>query len=148
MVTADNSVVIYEGPEGSKLEVHLDHETFWLTQKQMAELFGKDVRTVNEHINNFKESELQESSVVRKFRITAVDGKTYDTAHYNLDVIISVGYRVKSQQGTRFRQWATLVLRDHIVMGYTHYKQRLRESGPKNRAAAVSHMLAFACKLQ
>jgi hypothetical protein len=98
----------------------------------MSALFDKDVRTVNEHIKNiFKEGELDEPSVIRKFRITAVDGKTCDTAHYNLDVIISVGYRVKSQQGTRFRLWATQVLRDHIVKGYTVNEQRLREESTK-----------------
>ncbi|WP_238378890.1 virulence RhuM family protein [Geobacter metallireducens] len=101
----------------------------------MAELFGKDVRTVNEHIRNiFREGELDDASVIRKFRITASDGKSYDTAHYNLDVIISVGYRVKSQQGTRFRQWATRVLHDHIVKGYTLNEQRLREESAKLQA--------------
>ncbi len=124
-----SDIVIYQAETGvTALQVQLDHDTVWLTQKQMAELFDKDVRTVNEHIRNiFKEQELDELSVIRKFRITAADGKTYDTAHYNLDVIISVGYRVKSQQGTRFRQWATSVLHDHIVKGYTINEQRLRE---------------------
>ncbi len=129
-------IVIYQTNNGaSNLKVHLDHDTVWLTQKQMAELFGKDVRTVNEHIRNiFKEGELDDASVIRKFRITAADGKSYDTAHYNLDVIISVGYRVKSQQGTRFRQWATRVLHDHIVKGYTLNEQRLREESAKLQA--------------
>ena len=92
-----NNIILYQSPDGAaSLEVHLDHETVWLTQKQMADLFGKDVRTVNEHLRNiFREGELFESSVIRKFRITAADGKTYDTAHYNLDVIISVGYRAR-----------------------------------------------------
>src|SRR5512136_312982 len=126
-------VILYRGDDGrTSLEVHLDHETVWLTQKQMSELFGKDVRTVNEHLKNvFKEGELDETSVIRKFRITAADGKTYDTAHYNLDVIISVGYRVKSQQGTRFRQWATQVLHEHVVKGYTVNEQRLLEESAK-----------------
>jgi prophage maintenance system killer protein len=127
-----DAVVLYQREDGAHLDVHLDAETVWLTQKQMAELFDKDVRTVNEHIRNiFKEGELGEASVIRKFRITAADGKSYDTAHYNLDVIISVGYRVKSRQGTRFRQWATDVLRKHIVSGYTVNEQRLREEGAK-----------------
>jgi prophage maintenance system killer protein len=127
-----DAVVLYQREDGAHLDVHLDAETVWLTQKQMAELFDKDVRTVNEHIQNiFKEGELGEASVIRKFRITAADGKSYDTAHYNLDVIISVGYRVKSRQGTRFRQWATGVLRQHIVSGYTVNEQRLREEGAK-----------------
>jgi len=98
----------------------------------MAELFDKDVRTVNEHLKNiFKEGELEESSVVRKFRTTAADGKSYNTGHYNLDVIISVGYRVKSIQGTRFRQWATRTLHSHIVEGYTVNQQRLEEQSQK-----------------
>ena len=132
----DNAIVLYQAPDGSSsLQVHLDHDTVWLTQKQMAELFAKDVRTINEHVRNiFREGELDELSVIRKYRITAADGKSYDTIHYNLDVIISVGYRVKSQQGTRFRQWATQVLRDHIVKGYTLNEQRLREESAKLQA--------------
>jgi prophage maintenance system killer protein len=128
-----SEIVLYQADDGrAELEVHLDQETVWLTQKQMAELFDKDVRTVNEHLKNiFKEGELAESSVVRKFRITAADGKSYNTAHYNLDVVISVGYRVKSLQGTRFRQWATHTLRNHIVEGYTLNEQRLREEKHK-----------------
>ena len=132
----DNAIVLYQAPDGSSsLQVQLDHDTVWLTQKQMAELFAKDVRTINEHVRNiFREGELDELSVIRKYRITAADGKSYDTIHYNLDVIISVGYRVKSQQGTRFRQWATQVLRDHIVKGYTLNEQRLREESAKLQA--------------
>jgi len=104
-----DQIVIYQSPDGTTLiDVRLEAETVWLTQKQMSELFGKNVRTVNEHIRNiFKEAELEEKAVIRKFRITATDGKTYDISHYNLDVIISVGYRVKSQRGTQFQQWAT-----------------------------------------
>ena len=133
MSTTDNAVVLYQTSDGStSLAVHLEKETVWLTQKQMAELFGKDLRTVNEHIRNiFREGELDEAAVIRNFRITAADGKTYDTGHYNLDVVISVGYRVKSQQGTRFRQWATKVLKDHIVNGYTINEQRFREQAEK-----------------
>ena len=128
-------IALFQADDGRTwLEVHLDHETVWLTQKQMAELFSKDVRTVNEHIRNiFKEGELEEPAVIRKFRITAADGKSYDTAHYNLDVIISVGYRVKSKRGTQFRQWATRVLRDHLVKGYTIHEQRLREESANLR---------------
>jgi prophage maintenance system killer protein len=132
MTTIDN-VIIYQSSDGTaSLEVHLDQETVWLTQKQMAELFGKTIPTINEHIKNvFKEGELDEGAVIRNFRITAADKKTYDTSHYNLDVIISVGYRVKSKQGTRFRIWATKVLKDHIVKGYTINEQRFREQAEK-----------------
>jgi hypothetical protein len=100
MSTTDIAVVLYQTPDGAtSLAVHLEKETVWLTQKQMAELFGKTVPTINEHIKNvFKDGELDEETVIRNFRITASDGKSYDTAHYSLDVIISVGYRVKSQQ--------------------------------------------------
>lgn len=103
----NQQIVIYQDKHGAtRLDVKLEGETVWLTQKQMAELFQKNVRTVNEHILNiFKENELMEKSVIRNFRITAEDGKIYDTRFYNLDVIISVGYRVKSQRGIQFRIW-------------------------------------------
>ena len=116
-----------------RLQVRLEDESVWLTQKLMAELFQKDVRTVNEHIQNiFEEGELAADSVIRKFRITAADGKNYETAHYNLDVIISVGYRVKSQRGTQFRIWATQRLREYIVKGFTMDDERLKQRGRGN----------------
>lgn len=119
-------IVIYESKEGPRLEVRLREDTVWLTQKQMAELLDKDVRTINEHIKNiFSEGELNESLVIRKFRITANDGKNYETNFYNLDVIISVGYRVKSIRGTQFRIWATNTLKEHLVKGYTLNETRL-----------------------
>lgn len=119
-------VVIYQAADGPMIDVHLDEDTVWLTQKQMSELFEKDIRTINEHIRNiFREGELPAPSVIRKFRITAADGKSYDTAHYNLDIIISVGYRVKSFRGVQFRIWATQVLRKHLVDGYTINQKRL-----------------------
>ncbi|PJG59889.1 virulence RhuM family protein [Aeromonas cavernicola] len=100
-------IAIFEGENGD-IAVTLQQETVWLNQAQLAGLFAKNKRTISEHIRNlFKEGELEESAVVRNFRTTASDGKSYDTQHYNLDVIISVGYRVKSPQGVRFRQWAT-----------------------------------------
>ena len=96
------------------------------------------MRTISEHINNiFEENELDEQSVIRNFRITAQDGKTYDTKHYNLDVIISVGYRVKSKQGTAFRQWATSLLKQHLIQGYTTYEKRLSERGIKELQQTV-----------
>ncbi|MFH1314829.1 MAG: RhuM family protein [Candidatus Uhrbacteria bacterium] len=121
-------IVIYTTKSGqARLEVKLIDEMVWLSQKQISELFDKDVRTVSEHIQNiFLEGELNEKSVIRNFRTTAVDGKKYDTKFYNLDVIISVGYRVKSKQGTEFRIWATKTLRDHILKGFTINQQRLR----------------------
>ncbi len=125
-------IVIYKNLEGPDLQVKLEDETVWLTQAQMGVLFQKDVRTINEHIKNvFKESELSQNSVIRKFRITAADGKAYNTNFYNLDVIISVGYRVKSKHGTQFRIWATQRLRDYILQGFVINEKRLRENQEK-----------------
>lgn len=134
------AVVIYGGKKKrAGLEVRLEEETVWLSQAQMARLFDKDVRTISEHIQHiFKERELSRHSVIRKFRITAADGKTYNVDHYNLDVIISVGYRVKSLRGTQFRIWATKILRDHIVNGYTVNQKRLRETGLDEFEQAVA----------
>lgn len=119
-------IEIYQSPDGQvQFDIVLENETVWLNQAQMGELFAKNKRTVSEHIRNiFKEAELIEEQVVRKFRTTAEDGKHYQVNHYNLDVIISVGYRVKSQQGVRFRQWATKTLKQHLIQGYTINQQR------------------------
>ncbi|KAF5409876.1 MAG: hypothetical protein C5S43_05855 [Candidatus Methanocomedens sp.] len=126
--------LLYQTEDGqTRLEVRLQEETVWLTQKRMAELFQKDVRTINEHIQNiFAEGELVPESVIRKFRITADDGKSYDTQHYNLDVIISVGYRVKSHRGTQFRIWATQRLHEYIIKGFTMDDERLKHDGGGN----------------
>ena len=111
-----------------KLEVKLENETVWLSQSQMAGLFKKTVPTINEHIKNiFFEGELEKNRVIRNFRITATDGKTYDTRLYDLDVIISVGYRVKSLRGTQFRIWATQKLREYIVKGFVLDDERLSD---------------------
>ncbi len=112
-------IILYDVNEKISLEVHLEQETVWLSQSQMAELFQTTKQNVSLHINNcFKESELQRESVVKVFLTTASDGKQYKTFMYNLDVIISVGYRVKSIRGTRFRQWANKVLKDYLLKGY------------------------------
>jgi len=135
-------IVIYKSKDGPKLEVRLEEETVWLTQKQMALLFDKGIPTINEHIKNiFKEGELQEDSVIRKFRITAADGKTYDTNFYNLDVIISVGYRVKSLRGTQFRIWATKTLKDYLVKGYTINEKRLLQA--RNQLQELQGAISF-----
>ncbi|WP_345975666.1 RhuM family protein [Sulfurimonas sp. HSL3-7] len=108
------------------LDATMEDETVWLNQKQMEELFGKSKKTISEHINNiFKEGELEKDAVVRNFRTTASDGKSYNVNSYNLDVIISVGYRVKSKQGVQFRIWATSVLKQHLLKGYTLDQKRL-----------------------
>jgi hypothetical protein len=121
--------ILYTSPSGDiKLDVFIQDETLWLTQKMMADLFGVDVRTINEHLQNiFQTVELEEDSVVRKFRITATDGKQYLTNFYNLDAIIAVGYRVNSQRATQFRIWATQVLKEYIIKGFAMDDERLKD---------------------
>jgi hypothetical protein len=115
-----NEIIIYQAEETSiRLEVRIEDETVWLTQAQMVELFQSTKQNISLHINNiFRENELQENSVVKYSLTTASDGKKYRIKYYNLDVIISVGYRVKSQRGTQFRIWATKVLKDFLLKGY------------------------------
>ncbi|WP_439516083.1 virulence RhuM family protein [Sediminibacterium sp.] len=127
-------IIIYQNTEGNiKIDVRLEEETVWLTQAQMAELFGKGRTTITEHIQNvFIEGELNENSVCRKFRHTAADGKNYDTKYYNLDVIISVGYRVKSPQGTQFRIWATQRLKEYIIKGFALNDDRFKSGTSMN----------------
>ena len=109
------------------VEVRVEDESVWLTQKLIATLFDVSVPTINEHLKNiFESGELNENSVIRNFRITASDGKNYDARHYNLDVIISVGYRVNSRRATQFRIWATKILRNFIIKGYVLDKERLK----------------------
>ena len=108
-----------------KLEVNMKDETVWLNRNQMAELFGRDVKTIGKHINNALSEELEESSVVANFATTAKDGKTYQVDYYNLDMIISVGYRVKSQNGVIFRKWANQILKDYMIKGYAINQKRL-----------------------
>ena len=125
---ARGQFLVYRAEDGRlKLEVRLEDETVWLSQRLMGELFGVTVQTINEHLRNiFDEGELSQDSVIRKFRITAADGKQYATNHYNLDAIISVGYRVKSHIATQFRIWATQRLREYIVKGFTLDDERLK----------------------
>jgi hypothetical protein len=133
-------ILIYENPDGNiKIDVHLEEETVWLSQAQMALLFGKGRTTITEHIANvFEEGELVENVVCRNFRLTsqhgAIEGKTQekDVKHYNLDVIISVGYRVKSQQGTQFRIWATQRLKEYIVKGFALNDERFKSGNSMN----------------
>ncbi len=132
-----SELILYQTEDNrTRIEVRLENETVWLTQKLMAELFQKDVRTVNEHIQNiFEEGELMPGATIRKFRIVQPEGArqvTREIEHYNLDVIISVGYRVKSHRGTQFRQWATQRLREYIVKGFTLDDERLKQGGTRN----------------
>lgn len=127
-------ILIYQNTEGNiKIDVRLQEETVWLTQGQIQALFQKSKATISEHIKNvFEEGELDEISVVRNFRTTASDGKEYNTKHYNLDVVISVGYRVKSQQGTQFRIWATKRLKEYIVKGFALNDDRFESGSSMN----------------
>jgi hypothetical protein len=130
MTTTDTNIIIYQRPDGStSLDVRLVHETVWLSQAQLVALFNRDQSVISRHLRNvFAEGELDEKSNMQKMHFANSDKSV---SFYNLDVIISVGYRVKSQQGTRFRQWATGVLRNHIVKGYTLNEQRFREQAEK-----------------
>ena len=124
-VEANNEIILYQPDASVKLEVRVEDETVWLTQAQMAELFQTTRNNITLHIRNiFKEGELDEISVCKESLLTAADGKKYKTKFYNLDVIISVGYRVKSIRGTQFRQWANKVLKDYLLRGYS-INQRL-----------------------
>ena len=120
-------IILYQPDNEVKLEVRLENETVWLSIEEMAQLFGRDISVIGKHIRNvFKEGELLKESVWAKFAYTASDGKTYQVDYYNLDVIISVGYRVKSYRGTQFRQWANKVLKDYLLRGYS-VNQRLEQ---------------------
>ncbi len=127
----DNKIEIYKTNTGTEINVKLEEDTIWLSQQQMAELFDKDVRTVNEHIKNIYDTqELYKDSTIRKFRIVRKEGKrevNRSIDHYNLDMIISVGYRVNSKRGTQFRQWATQRLKDYLVKGYAINEKRLTQ---------------------
>ena len=125
----EGEILLYTGSAGAiRVEVLFEEESFWLTQKRMAELFEVTVPTINEHLKNvFKTNELNEDSVIGKFRMTADDGKSYLTRFYNLDAIIAVGYRVNSRQATQFRIWATSVLREFIVKGFVLDDERLKQ---------------------
>ena len=132
-----NDIVIFES-DSHQVEVHLEGETVWLTQKQMGELFDKDVRTVSEHIGHvFDEQEVAREATIRNFRIVRLEGNRQvarEIEHYNLDAIISVGYRVNSGRATRFRQWTSRVLREHLSQGYSLNKHGL--AAIRCRAAA------------
>lgn len=132
MAQEDNKIIIYETQEGKpNISVRIDGETVWLTLSQMADLFNKGKSTINEHILNiYNEGELSKEDSIKK--IGNSDFSTKPTNYYNLDVIISVGYRVKSMEGTRFRQWATKRLKEYIVKGFTMDDERLKNSGGGN----------------
>lgn len=136
-------IIIYKPQSGDiELNVKLNEETVWLSLDQMTILFGRDKSVISRHIKNvFNERELEKKTVVANFATTAADGKTYQVDYYNLDVIISVGYRVKSHQGVQFRIWATQVLKKYLVDGYAINEKRLEEA--KNKFKQLQNTIQF-----
>ena len=130
----ENEILIYQTEDGqTKIDVKFQDETVWLTQAQLCELYQTSKSNISEHIKHiFEEGELEEAAVVRKFRTTAADGKNYNTIHYNLDMIISLGYRVKSKIATNFRRWATERLKEYMIKGFTMDDERLKNLGGGN----------------
>lgn len=146
----DNQIIIYQNEDGDiRIDVQMEQDTVWLSQAQMGILFDKNVRTINEHIQNvFQEGELEKSSTIRNFRIVRQEGKrqvTREIEHYKLDVIISVGYRVKSKLGTQFRIWAHNILKQYLLQGYALNEKKLQEQQEKlqdlKQAIALSSRL-------
>ncbi|EKA87697.1 virulence RhuM family protein [Bacteroides fragilis] len=132
-------IILYQPDEAVKLEVRLENETVWLSIDEMSSLFGRDISVIGKHIRNiFKEEELIKDSVWAKFAYTASDNKTYQVDYYNLDVIISVGYRVKSKRGTQFRQWANKVLKEYLLKGYA-INQRIEHLENKMDSKFIAH---------
>ncbi len=120
----DNEIILYQPDSTIKLEVRLENETVWLNRQQIATLFDRDVKTIGKHIANALKEELEGASVVAKFATTAADGKTYQVEYYNIEMVTSIGYRVKSKRGIQFRAWANKVLKDYLLKGYS-INQRL-----------------------
>ncbi len=145
-----DQITIYQSADGSvQLEVTLDQDTVWLTQRQLSSLFDKDVRTINEHIRNvLAEQELAAEATIRKFRIVQQEGErkvNREIEHYNLDMIISVGYRVNSKKGTQFRIWASSVLKQYLVQGYALNEQKLQEQ--QQKLADLKQAIALSSRL-
>ena len=131
----ESQIILYQTEDGkTRVEVRFEHENVWLTQKLMAELFGTTKQNVSLHLRNiFKDKELNQNSVVKDFLTTATDGKKYNTKMYSLEVVVAVGYRVNSDRGTLFRQWATERLKEYMVKGFTMDDTRLKQGGYKSR---------------
>lgn len=129
-----SEIIIYQTEDGNtKIDVKFQDETVWLTQAQLCELYQTSKSNISEHIKHiFQEGELEEASVVRKFRTTGADGKNYNITHYNLNTIISLGYRVKSLIATQFRRWATERLKEYMIKGFTMDDDRLKNLGGGN----------------
>lgn len=115
--SSKGEIVIYQPDDTLCLEVRVENETVWLNRQQMAELFSRDIKTIGKHISNARHEELEGEPVVAKFATTASDGKVYQVEHYNLDMVLSVGYRVKSAQGVKFRKWSNAILKQYLLKG-------------------------------
>ena len=149
-MNTQDQITIYQSADGSvQPEVTLDQDTVWLTQRQLSSLFDKDVRTINEHIRNvLAEQELAAEATIRKFRIVQQEGErkvNREIEHYNLDMIISVGYRVNSKKGTQFRIWASRVLKQFLVQGYALNEQKLQEQ--QQKLADLKQAIALSSRL-
>ncbi len=149
-MNTQDQITIYQSADGSvQLEVTLDQDTVWLTQRQLSSLFDKDVRTINEHIHNvLAEQELAAEATIRKFRIVQQEGErkvNREIEHYNLDMIISVGYRVNSKKGTQFRLWASNILKHYLVQGYALNEQKLQEQ--QQKLADLKQAIALSSRL-
>ena len=133
-IEEQGEIIIYQSDSGKlHIDVRMEGETLWLTQNQLVELYQTSKSNVSEHIKHiFEESELEEDSVVRKFRTTALDGKNYNMTYYNLDMIISLGYRIKSIIATQFRRWASERIKEYIIKGFTMDDERLKSMGGAN----------------
>ena len=128
-LTQNGEIILYQPDNSIRLEVRMEEDTVWLNRQQMAILFDRDVKTIGKHINNARKEELSDYPVVAKFATTASDGKTYQVDYYNLDVILSVGYRVKSKRGIEFRRWANSILKEYLLRGYNinHHLQQVEQ---------------------
>lgn len=133
-----NEIILYQPDSTLSLDVRVENDTVWLNRNQIAMLFDRDVKTIGKHINNALKEELDGLSVVAKFATTAADGKTYQVEYYNIEMITSVGYRVKSARGVMFRQWANKVLKDYLLKGYS-INQRLAQMEDKMDRRFADH---------
>jgi hypothetical protein len=143
-MTKKSEIVLYQADEALRLDVRVEAETVWLNRQQLALLFDRDIKTIGKHINNALKEELANFSVVAKFATTADDGKTYQVEYYNLDMILSVGYRVKSQRGVQFRIWANDVLKEYLLKGYVINRRFERI---ENRVAETEKKIDFFIKM-
>ena len=137
---AKGEIVMYQPDETVRLEVRVEDETVWLNRQQMAILFSRDIKTIGKHINNALKEELKDEAVGAKFATTAADGKTYQVEYFNLDMILSVGYRVKSQQGVKFRKWSNKILKQYLLRGYA-LNQRIEQL--ERRVTATEEKVDF-----